>query len=91
MGRIGVTTSVILLALLVLLPFGTMVWESLSVGEVRLKNGSVYRGPITDQDEEWVRIRPRTTGRTEECPRSDVQFAGRVFAFDNYEGLISGR
>jgi iron(III) transport system permease protein len=91
MGRIGVTISVILLALLVLLPFGTMIWESLAVGEVRLKNGSVYRGPITDQDEQLVRIRPRTTGRTEEFPRSDVEFAGRVFALDNYEGLISGR
>ncbi|MHC4940915.1 MAG: ABC transporter permease [Planctomycetota bacterium] len=91
MGRIGVTFSGILLALLVLLPFGTMVVESLSVGEVRLKNGSVYHGPITDQDDEWVRIRPRTTGRTEEFRTSEVEFAGRVFALDNYEGLLSGR
>jgi len=91
MGRIGVTISGLLLLLLVVLPFGRMVAESLTVGEVRLKNGIVYRGPITDQDERLVCIRPRNTGRTEEFPRAEVESAGRVLALDNYEGLLMGQ
>jgi len=91
MTRIGVTVSCAILALLVLLPVGTMVVESFTVGEVRTRSGEVYRGMITGNDADLVRIRPRDTGRTVEIPTDDVVFVGGVFGWDNFDGLLTGR
>ena len=90
MSRIGVLVTCACLLALVVLPFGTVVVESLTVGEVRTTSGEVFRGLITFEDESKVAIRPRSTGRTEEFDRADVEFAGTVLALDNYDGMFSG-
>ena len=91
MGRIGVTISCLALGLLVLLPLASMVGQSLVVGEVRLNDGSVYRGQFLGTDEQYVRIRPRDEGRTREFKHAEVASAGNVFGFDNYDGILAGR
>jgi len=91
MSRVGILVSCSLLVLLVLAPVGTMVVESFRVGEVIRTDGTIYRGQILDEDEDYVRIRPRDVGRTREIVRADVAFSGRVFGFDNYEGILSGQ
>ena len=91
MGRIGVTISCLALTLLVVLPLGSMVGQSLLVGEVRLKNGEVFRGQMLGADEKYVRIRPRAEGRTREFRHSEVASSGNVLAFDNYDGILAGR
>ena len=66
MSRIGLLVPIAALLVLVVLPIGTMVSESVTVGEVRTKDGQVFRGMLLDRDETVVRIRPRDTGRTED-------------------------
>jgi len=91
MSRVGIVFSCCLLALLILAPVGSMVFESFRIGEVIQTDGTVFRGQILDEDEGYVRIKPRDEGRIREIDRDQVAFSGRVFGFDNYDGILSGQ
>jgi iron(III) transport system permease protein len=90
MGRLAVSLALLALAVLVLAPVGTLVFESLRVDVVETRGGERLKGHVKDRDERGVTIRVHGTTVSRFVERADVVSEGRAFSLLNYADVLSG-
>jgi len=89
-GRAVVTFALALLAVLVVLPVGTMAVQSVRVDVVETTGGDRYLGQIRDTDAKGVTVRVHGETTSRWVARGDVAREARTFSLVNYRSLFAG-
>ncbi|MGQ0614915.1 MAG: ABC transporter permease subunit [Planctomycetaceae bacterium] len=90
MGRLLLLGGLLLVVAIVLLPIGTMLFESVRADEVVTRSGERIVGYVTSSAPDAVLIRPASSTTTREVPRAEVARETSTFSLHHYRGVLTG-